>query len=174
MPLNDPSLPSPATTPTKNGSLLSKLATPFASRTRNWSEFVIKLEDPWKSYSPGEIVKGSVVLTVVRPFRITHLTVCLHGFVKVYKHAITPGDPLTGQNGFLGTGRGRRGGEYLGNGFASLFEDESALCGEGRLPEGVYEFKFELEFPKILPSSIDVCLPSNSCFVFMGLISNLV
>jgi arrestin-related trafficking adapter 9 len=143
----------------RKGSLFSKIATPFASRSRNVSEFIIKLDDPWKSYFPGEVVKGSVVVTVIKPFRITHLTICLHGFVKVYKHAITQGDGLIGQGGFLGPGRGRRGGEYLGNGFASLFEDEAVLCGEGRLPEGVYEFKFELEFPKQLPSSVDVCLP---------------
>ena len=59
--------------------------------------------------------------------------------------------------GFLGTGRGKRGTEYYGNGFASIFEDEFVLCGEGRLNVGVYAFKFELELPcSGIPSSIDV------------------
>lgn len=59
----------------------------------------------------------------------------------------------------LGTGSGtsKKGAEYFGNGFASLFEDEVVLCGQGRLLPGAYKFKFELELPpKGLPSSIDV------------------
>lgn len=47
--------------------------------------------------------------------------------------------------------------QYFGNGHASLFNDEVTLCGEGRLDAGIYEFNFELEFPrKGLPTSIDV------------------
>ena len=112
-------------------------------------------------------MRGSVVLTVARPVRVTHLVLCLHGYVKVSKntHALRQSPSTDG--GFLGTGRGKRGSEYFGNGFAALFENEVALCGEGRLDVGVYEFKFELEFPsKGIPSSIDVCLlsPSFLCY----------
>jgi hypothetical protein len=98
-----------------------------------------------------------VILTVVKPVRITHLVVCLHAYVKVFKNTVTPGEAGP-EIGFLGPGRGRRGSEYLGNGFATLFEDELVLCGEGRLKEGIYKFQFELELPPYnLPSSINVC-----------------
>jgi hypothetical protein len=47
--------------------------------------------------------------------------------------------------------------QYLGNGHASLFQDEVILCGDGRLEVGVYEFEFNLKFPHNgLPTSIDV------------------
>lgn len=102
-------------------------------------------------------MKGAVVLTVVKPVRVTHLVVRLHGHVRVFKTANAPGAGVYQDNGFLGTGRGKRGSEYSGNGYASLFEDEITLCGEGRLDVGRYEFNFELDFPsKGLPSSIDV------------------
>lgn len=48
--------------------------------------------------------------------------------------------------------------QYLGNGVASLFQDEQVLSGDGRLEAGRYEFGFDLLFPeKVLPSSIEVC-----------------
>lgn len=38
-----------------------------------------------------------------------------------------------------------------------LLQDEVVLCRDGRLEAGIYEFHFDLEFPKEdLPSSIDV------------------
>jgi hypothetical protein len=96
------------------------------------------------------------VLTVTKPLRLTHVVICLHGYVKVFKNAVAPGESAE-DSGYLGPGRGKRGGEYLGNGFASLFEDEVVLCGDGRLKEGVYKFRFELCFPShTLPSSIHV------------------
>jgi hypothetical protein len=145
------------TSPTRNRRLLSKFTNHFGNRNRNISEFYIQPDDPWRSYSPGDVVKGMVILTVVKPIRITHLVVCLYGYVKVFKNEVAPRDGAEDW-GFLGTGRGRRHSEYLGNGFASLFEDEVVLCGEGRLKEGIYKFKFELEFPPYgLPSSISVC-----------------
>ena len=101
---------------------------------------------------------GCVALTVVKPVRITHILVCLHGYAKVFKNQVAPGEGYA-EVGQLGVGRGQRGEEYLGNALMSLFDDEVVLCGEGRLKEGVYRFKFELEFPsKRLPSSIDVSL----------------
>lgn len=103
-------------------------------------------------------MKGAVVLTVVKPIRITHLTVCLHGFVRVFKHAGGGNDAIPLEAG-MPVGNNPRKTQYFGNGHASLFQDEVTLCGEGRLEAGVYEFNFELEFPrKGLPTSIDVCL----------------
>lgn len=161
MSLDPASVPSPTSPRTKNRSLFSKFTAPFSNRNRNISEFYVQPDDPWKTYSPGDVVKGSVVLTVVKPLRITHLVVCLHGYVKVFKNPVASGDGAE-DSGYLGTGRGRRGGEYFGNGFASLFEDEVVLCGDGRLKEGIYKFNFELEFPQDnLPTSINVCGPDS-------------
>jgi len=101
-------------------------------------------------------VKGLVVLTVVKPIRVTHLTVALHGIVRVFK---SPNARSAGQDPdpslTLASNNGKS--QSTGNGQASLFQDEVTLCGEGRLEIGVYEFEFELEFPsKALPTSIDV------------------
>ncbi|EGC42656.1 conserved hypothetical protein [Histoplasma capsulatum var. duboisii H88] len=138
----------------RNRSLVSKFTDRFSNRTRNVSEFYIQLDEPYKTYFSGELVKGCVVLKVVKPIRITHLVLCLHGYVKVYKTTVAPGD-VSDASGFLGPGRGKRNGEYLGNGFATLFEDEVVLCGDGRLVEGIYKFQFEMVFPACrLPSSI--------------------
>lgn len=138
-------------------SLINRIASPFKSKTRHVSDFHIQTDEPHRHFSPGDIVKGSVFLTVHKPVRITHIVICLRGFVKVYKTAIAPGEGIAKDGGFPGTGRGKRGTEYLGNGFISLFEDEVVLCGDGRLDVGLYTFRFELEFPSSgLPSSIDV------------------
>jgi hypothetical protein len=149
-----PSAPSPLGR--DRSSLLSKFRAPFGHRNRSIADYYIEPDDPWRSYFPGDVVKGTVALTVVRPVRITHLVVCLHGYVKVFKNTVPSGetDP---DLGFLGPGRGRRGPEYLGNGLATLFEDEVVLCGDGRLKEGIYKFRFEMCFPPYaLPSSISV------------------
>jgi arrestin-related trafficking adapter 9 len=103
-------------------------------------------------------VKGLVVLTVVKPIRVTHLTVALHGIVRVFKspNARPAGqDPDPSLTPASNNGKS----QSTGNGQASLFQDEVTLCGEGRLEVGVYEFEFELEFPsKGLPTSIDVSI----------------
>ncbi|KAI2403974.1 ph-response sensor protein, partial [Ophidiomyces ophidiicola] len=89
------------------------------------------------------------------PLRITHLVVCLHGSARVFKNPVAPADAAAAAAGLVAPGRGRRNGEYRGNGLATLFEDEVVLCGDGRLREGVYHFRFELAFPPYsLPSSI--------------------
>lgn len=99
------------------------------------------------------------MVTVIKPLRITHLVVCLHGFVKVFANAKTATDIISRDGGFLGGGTGKRGSEYFGNGFASLFENEVTLGGEGRLEMGSFEFEFDLELPSAgLPSSISVCM----------------
>lgn len=56
----------------------------------------------------------------------------------------------------------------MGNGFATLFEDEVVLCGDGRLKEGIYKFQFELQLPPHnLPSSITV---RASCAQCLGIV----
>ncbi|KAL4781381.1 pH-response regulator protein palF/RIM8 [Aspergillus varians] len=135
-------------------SLLSKFRSQLAQRNRGINDYYIEPDDPWRSYFPGDLIKGTVVVTIVRPVRITHLVVSLHGIVKVFKNNIPAGETAP-DLGSLGAGRGRRGAEYLGNGVATLFEDEVVLCGEGRLKEGIYKFRFEMSFPPYaLPSSI--------------------
>ncbi|GAB1212286.1 hypothetical protein ATERTT37_001420 [Aspergillus terreus] len=135
-------------------SLLSRFRSQLGQRNRSIADYYIEPDDPWRSYFPGDTITGTVVLTVVRPVRITHLVVSLHGYVKVFKNTMPSGD-VAPDMGFLGPGRGRRGAEYLGNGLATLFEDEVVLCGEGRLKEGIYKFRFEMSFPPYaLPSSI--------------------
>lgn len=146
----DPSSPPGAPT---GKSLLSRLTSPLRPRTRNLADFYIEPAEPHRRYSPGDVVKGIVVLTVIKPIRVTHLTVALHGFVRVYKN---PNGASEAGVEVPATGSSRKT-KYLGNGYASLFQDEIILCGEGRLDVGVYEFEFNLEFPgKGLPSSLDV------------------
>ena len=147
---------SPSLSP-KARSLLSKFTSPFAPRARNLSDYHIRTDEPHRQYAPGDVVKGSVCLTLAKPLRVTHVVICLYGYVKVFKSPGSPRDFNPRDGGFHGPGRGTRGSEYFGNGFASLFEDEVILCGEGRLSPGSYKFRFELELPsKGLPSSIDV------------------
>ena len=89
-------------------------------------------------------------------FDVTHLVTCLHGYAKVYKHQVVPGEAAVA-DGILDIRGGNQGAGYRGNGLVSLFQDEVALCGDGFLRRGIYKFGFELEFPaRSLPSSIDV------------------
>ncbi|KUJ22479.1 uncharacterized protein LY89DRAFT_575774 [Mollisia scopiformis] len=134
-------------------SLFSRLTSPLKARSRNLTDFYIRPDEPHRKYSPGDLVKGAVILTVVKPIRITHLTVFLHGFVRVFKNPNSANEPLPDP---ALTSSNPKKSQYFGNGHASLFQDESTLCGEGRLDIGVYEFNFELEFPaKGVPTSID-------------------
>jgi hypothetical protein len=150
------SSPPPAST---RRSLLSRLTLPLRARTRNLTDFHIRPDEPHRRYSPGDVVKGAVVLTVVKPIRVTHLTVCLHGLVRVFKKANDANESLPADAGLTAARDGRKT-QYFGNGHASLFQDEMTLCGEGRLDPGIYEFNFELEFPsKGLPTSIDASPP---------------
>lgn len=97
-----------------------------------------------------------MVLTVIKPVRITHLTVLLHGYVRVYKG---PGaqnnEPIRSPAEIHSiSSRGERKKYY--NGYAPLFQDEQVLSSDGRLEPGRYEFNFDLLFPANgLPSSID-------------------
>jgi len=131
---------------------------PLSSKSRSYIQFSIQSDDPHRQYAPGDIVSGSVILKLAKPLRITHLVVSLHGYAQVFKNPNSPGDAYKNYcTTAVGSGKGKKGGNYFGNGFVSLFEDEVVLCGEGRLGEGVFHFNFELEFPaQGLPSSIDV------------------
>ncbi|KAF2209843.1 hypothetical protein CERZMDRAFT_60920 [Cercospora zeae-maydis SCOH1-5] len=154
---NPSNTPSTATSPsTSRRRLLSRLSSPFASKSRKLTDFYISVDDPHRSYAQGDSVTGCVNLKVVQPIRVTHVVVCLHGFVQVYKNpGSPPADGYRATSAHIGTGRGSKSGEYYGNGFASLFEDEVVLCGDGKLGEGVYQFRFDLLFPdRDLPSSI--------------------
>lgn len=150
---------SPETSSTLSGgqSLRARLSKPFVSRSRHVAGFQVQAEDPYRSYSPGDLVKGSVLLEVDRVVDITHLVVCLHGCVKVLNKTLPPGQNIPSDSTLLSPSK-KQGPGYFGNGFASLFEKEDVLCGEGRLETGRYRFHFEVRFPaKGLPSSIDVC-----------------
>ncbi|KAG4031581.1 hypothetical protein MFRU_009g03420 [Monilinia fructicola] len=135
-------------------SLFSRLTAPLKSRTRNLADFHIEPLEPHRRYAPGDLVRGAVVLTVVKPVRITHLTVCLHGFVHVYKNANGANEPLPDTAAYA-SGNPMKS-QYFGNGYCSLFQDEVTLCGEGRLEAGIYRFNYELEFPtKGVPTSVE-------------------
>ena len=139
-------------------SILSRFSSPFASKKpRNVSEYTIELQEPYKTFSPGDRIRGHVVLNVERPVRITHLTICLHGAVKVLKNGRIPGESTSRWRSYLATGQGKWGEAYFGNGLAALFKDEVVLAGEGYLSASSYIFNFDLELPADrLPSSIDV------------------
>jgi hypothetical protein len=148
--------PLPATPPPR--SIISRITSPLAKRGRNIANFSIEPEHQWKTYGPGDLVKGNILLTVIKGFDVIHLVTCLHGYAKVYKHQVVPGESVMA-DGILDIRGGNQGVEYRGNGLVSFFQDEVALCGDGFLKKGIYKFGFELEFPaKSLPSSIDVSL----------------
>lgn len=139
---------------------LARLSSPFAPSSRTVIEFTVQADDPHRRYSPGDTVTGSVILKLAKATRITHIAVCLHGYVQVYR---TPGAPpaegFRSHNSLVGQGKANKRGAYFGNGFASLFEQEKVLCGDGRLEEGNYKFEYNVKFPdQTLPSSIDVRL----------------
>ena len=143
---------------TKHSSLLARCTAPFASKQRNQLEHDIRLDEPYRSFYSGDTVKGAVYLNVAKPQRITHLVLRLHGFVKVIHRPKPAGESISYDEALMALekGRGRRGIEYFGDGFARLFEEETVLCGEGRVL-GPYEFRFEMVLPaRGLPSAIDV------------------
>lgn len=144
--------------PSRSSSFFSRFALPIRSRnTRNLVDFHIRPSEPHRKFNAGDHVKGAVVLTVVKPIRLTHLTVALRGFVRVHKSpssAAAAADPVN-PPGIDSDGVSQF--KFLGNGYASLFQDEQVLCADGRLESGKYEFNFDLLFPGTnLPSSIEV------------------
>lgn len=155
---SDRSSSSVFSTPSAGRRILHRFASPFGPKARSIAEFTVRAHDPHKQYAPGEAVSGAVIVKVVKPIRLTHISVCLHGFVQVHKNPGDPSEPVRGYGARIGRSQGKKSGEYFGNGFASLFEDETVLCGDGRLDSGTYQFDFEVVFPKDidLPSSIEV------------------
>ncbi|KAK0746000.1 hypothetical protein B0T18DRAFT_367968 [Schizothecium vesticola] len=137
-------------------SFFSRFALPLRSRARHVADFHIRPSDPHRTYRAGEHVQGAVILAVVKPVRITHLTVALHGYVRVSKTPSAPSnEPVNPAEVPMGAGRSARL-KNSGHGYASLFQDEQVLSSDGRLEPGRYEFNFDLLFPsKGLPSSID-------------------
>ena len=142
--------------------ILSRFSLPTPAKTpRNVSEYSIELEDLYKTFSPGDHVRGRVILNVERPTRITHLTLCLHGVVKVFKNGRVSGESIARWRSYLATGQGKWGEAFFGNGLAALFKDEVILAGDGCLAASSYRFEFDLELPaRGLPSSIDVSGPN--------------
>ncbi|CAN8099212.1 unnamed protein product [Discula destructiva] len=136
-------------------SFFSRFALPIRSRnTRNLVDFHIRPAEPHRKFNAGDSVRGAVHLSVVKPIRVTHLTVALRGFVRVYKGPNTANEPLTVDSASEGASQPQF--RFLGNGLASLFRDEQVLCADGRLEAGKYQFNFELVFPEDgLPSSIE-------------------
>ncbi|KAK1241537.1 hypothetical protein MKX08_001511 [Trichoderma sp. CBMAI-0020] len=127
---------------------------PLRSRNRSVADFHVRCDEPHRKYNAGDHVHGAVSISAVKSVRYTHLVVALHGFVRVLK------DPAGSRKGrditALPQGGSSSRPQYHGNGFASLFQDEQVLSGEGRLDPGRFEFRFDLVFPdKGLPSSID-------------------
>ncbi|KAL9589953.1 MAG: hypothetical protein Q9203_001234 [Teloschistes exilis] len=138
-------------------SMLSHFRVPTVSKTpRNVSEYAIELKEPYKTFAPGDRIRGHVILNVERPVRITHLTICLHGVVKVFKNGRISVESNLRWRSYLATGQGKWGEAYFGNGLAALFKDEIILAGDGCLTASSYRFEFDLELPTHgLPSSID-------------------
>lgn len=144
-------------------SFFSRFALPLRSRARHVADFHIRPSDPHRTYRAGEHVQGAVILAVVKPVRITHLTVALHGYARVSKTPSAPSsEPINPAEVPMGAGRSARL-KNSGHGYASLFQDEQVLSSDGRLEPGRYEFNFDLLFPsKGLPSSIDVSFGANA------------
>lgn len=134
----------------------------FTSKASHINDYYIDLDEPHKQFGPGDTVSGRVVLDVSRPLGITHVSLSLFGYVEVFKSHSTNKSRTRTNASRTATGRGKRWvSEYYGDGFASLFEDELVLCGDGRLDPKLYHFRFEIDFPSSLnlPSSIDVRIP---------------
>lgn len=140
----------------RSRSILSLFSNPLSKRTAKFFDLEIEPEHPHKTFRPGDVVKGTVALSVFKGFDITHLTILLHGYARVFKHQCSPREAKTTPEQLI-NGKGSRGFEYYGNGLASLFQDERTLCGSGFLKKQVYKFEFELQFPPhSLPSTIEV------------------
>lgn len=158
------------TTPPRRRSFFSRFTLPFRAPARTIADFHIRPAEPHRKYVAGDHVLGAVVLAVVKPVRITHLTVSLRGLVGVFKDpnsaatASLPTDTATESSStssrlLASKSSASSSSSYLGNGHALLFRDEMVLSGTGRLEPGNYEFEFDLVFPSHgLPSSIDVSL----------------
>lgn len=139
------------------------MTSPFAPKPRSFSDFnITTTEDPRPRYMPGDKLKGAVNLKIIKPTKLTHITVAFHGFVKVYRNPTAPGEGNPMEAALL------KGSAAYGSGSALIFEQEKIVCGEGRLNVGRYCFGYEFRFPSSpLPSSLDVCyLGLQSCDMY--------
>ena len=128
------------------------------SQARALSDWYVQPDEPHRQYAPGDVVKGAVVLTIVKPIPVTHLLVQLHGDVRVFKGARRR-STRTGRDWSMLARNGKivDDDDDDGDGVESVMRDEVVLCGQGRFEPGTYHFHFELAFPdRALPSSIDV------------------
>ena len=139
-------------------SFFSRFSLPLRSRARHIADFHIRAAEPHRKYGAGDQVQGAVILTVVKPVRITHLVVSLHGYMRVYKGPNIPAnEPVVDPAEVPATTSRSSRLKPLGNGYVKLFQDEQPLSADGRLEPGRYEFNFNLLFPGDgLPSSVDV------------------
>lgn len=149
------------TTQRNKRSFSTKLSSILSNKSTHINGFTIELDEPLRHYGPGDTVKGAIVLNVGKPLGVTHVVACLSGYVQVFKNHSKSTTIPRNTSGRVVTGQGKRWvSEYYGDGFASMFEEEIVLCGEGRLDPKVYHFRFEIDFPAnlALPSSIDVSI----------------
>ncbi|MCJ1436075.1 ph-response sensor protein [Xylographa pallens] len=136
-------------------SILSRITAPLEAKATNITKFAITLNEPHRYYSPGDKVSGSVSFCVTKPVRITHLVIDLTACVKIFRKNVGSDKLLSRKELFHGVGRGVMEPEYFGDGFATIFQHESVLCGDATLPRQHYVYRFEIAFPsRSLPSSI--------------------
>lgn len=143
-------------------SITRKIGSFLTNKSTHINGFSIEVDEPLRRFGPGDTVKGTVALDVGKPLGVTHIVVGLHGYVQVFKNHSRPSATPRHNSARNVTGQGQRWvSEYYGDGFASLFEEELVLCGEGRLDPKLYHFRFEIDFPSNLglPTSIDVSVP---------------
>lgn len=141
----------------KSRNFANRFGSLFASKPSHVNDYYIQLDDHARVYGAGDTLSGTFVLDVARPLGVTHIVISLFGYLEVFKtHARSRTDHRDSVSR-VASGKGKRWvSEYYGDGFASLFEDEVVLCGQGRLDPKLYHFRFELDFPRNLrlPSSI--------------------
>lgn len=138
-------------------SLATRLGSFFGPKAGHINDCYIQLDEHSRVYNPGDTLKGTVVLDVAKPLGVTHISVSLFGYLEVFKSHSRQRTEHRDNITRADAGKGKRWvSEYYGDGFASLFEDEVVLCGQGRLDPSLYHFKFQLTFPRQLklPSSI--------------------
>ena len=147
----------------------SRFGSLFSSKSGHVNDPQIELQEPHRVYARGDVVKGKVILAVAKSLGITHLTVSLFGYVEVFKHHSRNKAGLRVNPVRVASEKGKRWvTEYYGDGFASLFEHEATLCGEGRLDPNSYHFQFEMPFPsdRELPTSIEVNISSPAAYTY--------
>ena len=138
-------------------SVLSRITTPLEAKATNITKFAITLNQPHRCYAPGDTISGSVSFCVTKPVLITHIVIGLTAFVKIFRKNVGSEKSLSKKEIFHGVGRGIMEPEYFGDGFATIFQNESVLCGDATLLRQHYVYRFDIAFPSgSLPSSISV------------------